>query len=171
MDRLPAWAVTSAVFGAAAVGLMLLMPQIPGVAAASTLLIAGALGAELDLIAYMVARYVPARRFGTIFGWIYAGMPLAGPAGPILLAFIRDRTGDYGGAFRACSRSGSIGRPVDHNARRDSGPPLGVMSKVTFHRRKILCRHQPAWYVCMIQMESPPVSRAGSIRSAAIPRC
>ncbi|HEX7767179.1 MAG TPA: MFS transporter, partial [Nitrospira sp.] len=99
VDRLPAWAVTCAVFGAAAVGLMLLMLQIPGVAVACTLLIAGALGAELDLIAYLVARYVPARRFGTVFGWIYAGMLLAGAAGPILLAILRDRTGDYGVAF------------------------------------------------------------------------
>ncbi|MBV1686271.1 MFS transporter [Novosphingobium sp. G106] len=99
VDRLPAWAVTSAVFGAAAVGLILLMLQIPGVAVAGTLLIAGALGGELDLIAYLVARYVPARRFGTVFGRIYAGMLLAGAAGPILLATVRDRTGDYGAAF------------------------------------------------------------------------
>ncbi|HEX7854854.1 MAG TPA: MFS transporter [Sphingobium sp.] len=130
VDRLPAWAVTSAVFGAAALGLLLLMMGIPGVAIPGTLLIAGALGAELDLIAYLVARYIPAKRFGTIFGWVYAGMLLSGAAGPILLAVIRDRTGDYGAAFGLAAGAAALAALLV--AMLAATPPrrLGVVNKV-----------------------------------------
>jgi len=54
-----------------------------------------ALGAELDVIAYLTARHFGTARYGTIFGIISSLWSLAVSIGPTLANHVYDRTGDY----------------------------------------------------------------------------
>lgn len=56
-------------------------------------------GAEIQLIAYFVSRYFGLRAQGTIFGWCYGMVALAGMCSPVLLGFLRDHQGGYGVAM------------------------------------------------------------------------
>jgi len=70
----------------------------PGSAPAATIavLVYGlALGAELDIVAYLTSRYFSLSRFGTLFGIIGAFITLAGASGPVLLNLVYDRMGTY----------------------------------------------------------------------------
>jgi MFS family permease len=69
------WGAGAAVLGAIAIGL--------------------SLGAELDLIGYMTARYFGLVRFGRIYGIMYAAVLVGGAASPIAYGMIADRSGSY----------------------------------------------------------------------------
>jgi MFS family permease len=52
-------------------------------------------GAETDVIAYLTARFVGVRNFGTLFGGILALLTLGAGLGPVLASFIFDLTKSY----------------------------------------------------------------------------
>lgn len=54
-----------------------------------------ALGAELDIIAYLTTRHFGTARYGTIFGTVSALWSLAVTIGPTLANYIYDQTGSY----------------------------------------------------------------------------
>jgi cyanate permease len=68
-----------------------------GVAAASITAIALglALGAELDLMGFLVARYFRLSDFGRIYGWQYGAFVLASGFGPLWVGAVRDAIGNY----------------------------------------------------------------------------
>lgn len=54
-----------------------------------------ALGAELDLMGFLIARYFGLARFGKIYGWLYFAFIFASGLGPLWVGAVRDVTGDY----------------------------------------------------------------------------
>jgi MFS family permease len=100
LDRFFAPRVAMCLFGAAACGIALL-----GTGAASGLLflavflIGLGMGAEVDIIAYLISRYFGLRAFGEIYGYAFASYVLAGALGPWLMALGFDRSGSYGSAL------------------------------------------------------------------------
>jgi MFS family permease len=53
------------------------------------------IGAEVDLIAFMAARYFGIRSFGEIYGYIFCAFSLGAAAGPFVMAMSFDVTGSY----------------------------------------------------------------------------
>lgn len=78
-----------------AILLLTQMPQSVPAAIAAVLIIGLALGAELDLLAYITSRYFDIAWFGTLFGTVGGFVSLAGGTGPVLLSFVFDQTGSY----------------------------------------------------------------------------
>lgn len=54
-----------------------------------------ALGAELDILAYLTSRYFSVASFGMLFGTIGAFISLAGSTGPVMLNAVYDATQSY----------------------------------------------------------------------------
>lgn len=84
---------------------MLLLPAIacalllsgvtPVTALAAAMLLGLALGGELDVSAYLSARYFGQRHFGALFGAITSMLSLGTGIGPLLAGYVFDRTGSY----------------------------------------------------------------------------
>jgi MFS family permease len=102
-------------FWAPAIGaVMLLLPAISGMVLAqhaisphSALLAVVFLGigagAEWDLLAYLVARYVGMRRYGSVYGFLFAAFGVVGGTAPAAYGAVFDRTGSYGPGLLAGS--------------------------------------------------------------------
>jgi len=54
-----------------------------------------ALGAELDLMGFLIARYFGLAQFGKVYGWLYFAFIFASGLGPLWVGAVRDGTGDY----------------------------------------------------------------------------
>ena len=54
-----------------------------------------ALGAELDLMGFLIARYFGLAQFGKIYGWLYFAFIFASGLGPLWVGAVRDATGNY----------------------------------------------------------------------------
>jgi len=57
------------------------------------------IGAELDLVGYMTARYFGMRAFGRIYGLLYAAILVGSSCSPIVYGAIVDKTGSYSPAL------------------------------------------------------------------------
>lgn len=68
-----------------------------GISAASITAVAIglALGAELDLMGFLVSRYFRLADFGRIYGWQYGAFILASGLGPLWVGAVRDAVGNY----------------------------------------------------------------------------
>lgn len=95
LDRVFAPRIAIAICIIAAAGSAAFLLQ--GVAAASLTAIAMgiALGAELDLMGFLVARYFGLAQFGKIYGWLYGAFVFASGLGPLWVGAVRDATGTY----------------------------------------------------------------------------
>lgn len=60
-----------------------------------------ALGAELDLMGFLIARYFGLAQFGKVYGWLYFAFIFASGIGPLWVGAVRDGTGNYSGALIA----------------------------------------------------------------------
>jgi len=97
LDRLPGRFIAAACASLPIIAYAILLAK-PGsipAATAATLVLGLALGAELDILAYLVSRYFPIRNFGTLFGTIGGFITLAGSAGPVALNRVYDLTHSY----------------------------------------------------------------------------
>src|SRR6185312_7151325 len=76
-------------------GFVILMTN--GISAASITAIAlgFAMGAELDLMGFLVARYFGLAEFGRIYGCLYGAFIFASGLGPLWVGALRDATGSY----------------------------------------------------------------------------
>jgi MFS family permease len=101
LDRLFAPRVAVAIFAAAALGFVLLLLGTIPLAFAGAFLAGLALGAELDIIAYLTSRYFGLRAFGAIYSSLVAAFALAGALGPLVMGAGFDRTGSYRGPLIA----------------------------------------------------------------------
>ncbi|HEX7819141.1 MAG TPA: MFS transporter [Sphingobium sp.] len=79
--------------------LFLGFPGSVGAASAAVLILGVALGAELDLIAYLTARYFGVRSFGLIFGSIGGLITLGGALGPLFVNMVYDAAHSYAPAL------------------------------------------------------------------------
>ena len=52
-------------------------------------------GAEFDLMAYLVSRYLGLRSYGQLYGYLYAAFGLGAGTGPVLMGWLFDKLGDY----------------------------------------------------------------------------
>jgi MFS family permease len=53
------------------------------------------IGAEIDLLSFMTARFFPAGSYGRAYAWQYFGVALASGASPALIGFLADESGGY----------------------------------------------------------------------------
>jgi MFS family permease len=96
LDHFFASAVASTFFCGAAFGFVLLWSGMTGsLAFAAAFLVGLGMGAEGDIIAYLVSRYFGLRAFGEIYGYAFAAFTLGGVVGPLLMGVGFDTTGSY----------------------------------------------------------------------------
>jgi MFS family permease len=96
VDRFDARRIALIFFLVSAAGLPLLAADLPLWAVfVSALLLGGSLGAEVDMLAYLVSRYFGLRCFARIFGVLFGAVMLAMGAGPLIFGAIFDATGSY----------------------------------------------------------------------------
>jgi MFS family permease len=126
LDRIFAPYVAMAFFFGPLIGIvLLLMASQPAMAAAGTVLVGVGLGAEVDLIAFLLSRYLGMRSFGEIYGYLFAIFMLGSGLGPFAMGVSFDRRGSYnlilecfGFALVAASililRLGPYAYPVSH---------------------------------------------------------
>jgi predicted MFS family arabinose efflux permease len=80
---------------------LLFLPATPAVALAATICVGLGLGAEVDLIAFMIARYFGFRSFGEIYGYLFAVFTFGSGVGPFIMGLSFSKTGSYGAAIVA----------------------------------------------------------------------
>lgn len=79
------------------IGIMLLYaPAHPAIYLIATVCIGLGLGAEVDLIAFFISRYLGIRAFGEIYGYLFAVFMFGSGLGPFLMGLSYSRTGTYG---------------------------------------------------------------------------
>ena len=95
LDRTFAPRIAIAISMIAAAGCLVFVAN--GISAASLTAIAlgFAMGAELDLMGFLVARYFGLAEFGRIYGWLYGAFIFASGLGPLWVGALRDATGNY----------------------------------------------------------------------------
>jgi cyanate permease len=94
-DRLFAPHVAALFFAGAAAGCLLLALGGVGLAPVAALAIGLSLGAEVDFMAFLTARYFGLARYATNYGILYALFVLGGAVGPFLAGMSFDRNGNY----------------------------------------------------------------------------
>lgn len=96
LDRFFASAVAVTFFCGATLGLILLWSGASGVTAFFAAFCVGlGMGAEGDIIAYLISRYFGLRSFSEIYGYAFGAFTLGGVVGPLLMGKAFDSTGSY----------------------------------------------------------------------------
>lgn len=99
LDRLPASLVGAAVFMLPVLGCLALLlggGSFAAMASASAL-IGLTLGAEIDVVIYLLTRHFGLRNFGGLYGGLLAALSIGTAIGPLAAAQVYDRTGSYSG--------------------------------------------------------------------------
>jgi hypothetical protein len=113
MDRFFAPRLAAAIFSLTAIGCLLLVYGGLGLAPVAAFLIGFSLGAEVDLISYLTARYFGIRRYGFLYATIYAWFVVGAAIGPYAAGRIYDATGN-------------LTRPTTRRAAAGSPPPMAM---------------------------------------------
>lgn len=96
LDRVFAPYVAVFFFAVPIIGLATLFTTAtPAYASIAVVLIGLGLGAEVDLIAFLLSRYLGLKSFGEIYGYLFAAFMLGTAAGPYIMALVFDATGSY----------------------------------------------------------------------------
>lgn len=96
LDRISGGLVAAIFLPAAAIGVLILtVASTPGWVAVSLILLGLGLGAEADLVGYMVTRYFGTRSFGELFGYMFGAFLLASSIGPAVAGLWFDAAGSY----------------------------------------------------------------------------
>lgn len=95
LDRVFAPRVALVTCVVAAAGNLVFLLQGVGAASITAIAMGIALGAELDLMGFLVARYFGLAQFGKIYGWLYFAFIFASGLGPLWVGAVRDGTGSY----------------------------------------------------------------------------
>jgi predicted MFS family arabinose efflux permease len=102
LDRLAPGLVATGVMTASAAGALALWQFGAPAAPISAALLGLAAGAEVDLIAFLTARYFGQRAYGAIYGWQYSVFAMGYGLSPFIVGRLRDVRGDYGLAILLC---------------------------------------------------------------------
>lgn len=102
VDRVPAPVVAAAICGVCAVGCATLLVAGPTGAPVAAVAIGAAMGGEIDLIGFLVARHFPLAAFGRIYGVQYAGFILGAGLSPLWMGAVHDAQGSYFFALVGC---------------------------------------------------------------------
>jgi predicted MFS family arabinose efflux permease len=96
VDRFHAPFVCAVFFGISMIGIAMLAAGVSGTPALIGMMLCGvAIGAELDLMAFLVSRYFGLRAFGTIFGYLFIVLPVGVGSGSALMGIVYDRAHSY----------------------------------------------------------------------------
>lgn len=96
LDHFFASSIALCFFCGTALGLLLLWSGVTGTAAFIAAFLVGlGMGAEGDIIAYLIGRYFGLRAFGEIYGYAFGAFTLGGVSGPLLMGRGFDATGSY----------------------------------------------------------------------------
>ena len=96
LDHFFASSVALCFFCGSTLGLLLLWSGVTGTAAFIAAFLVGlGMGAEGDIIAYLIGRYFGLRAFGEIYGYAFGAFTLGGVSGPLLMGRGFDATGSY----------------------------------------------------------------------------
>jgi MFS family permease len=96
LDRLFAPMVACLLFGCAGLGIaLLLLTKSISFAFLAAFLIGIGLGAEVDIVTFLIGRYFGLRSFGKLFSFALSVFLLAGALGPLAMGAGFDRTGAY----------------------------------------------------------------------------
>lgn len=100
LDRFAGSKVTGIFFGIAAIGVALLsQAHTVSTAFTAAALIGVGMGAEADVMPYLVSRYFGLKSFSEIYGYTFTAYALAGALGPLVMARSFDRFHSYTGAL------------------------------------------------------------------------
>lgn len=100
LDKIFAPYVAFALFLLPLAGIALLyFTSAPALAFLATVCVGLGLGAEVDLIAFLISRYLGMRSFGEIYGYLFAVFMLGSGLGPFLMGLSFSKTGSYGAAL------------------------------------------------------------------------
>lgn len=100
VDRFFAPRIAMAFLLGPVVGCAALASGVGGVVALAAALAVGlASGAEVDVLAYLTARYFGRRAYATLYLWIYVAWSTGSGVGPLLAAKVSDLTGSYSTAL------------------------------------------------------------------------
>ena len=100
IDRMFAPYVAAAIFAITAGGCMVLAYAGPTMAPLAAFLIGFALGAEVDLLAFLTSRYFGLRHYGLLYATIYACFFIGIALGPAMAGQLYDHFGNYRIALR-----------------------------------------------------------------------
>lgn len=95
LDRLFAPHIAIAISLVAASGFIIVVTKGISAASVTAITLGFAIGAELDLMGFLVARYFGITEFGRIYGWLYGAFIFASGLAPLWVGALRDRTGNY----------------------------------------------------------------------------
>jgi MFS family permease len=96
IDRVHAPLIGSAFFAVSMIGVIILATDAIGTAAViGTVLCGVAVGAEVDLMGFLISRYFGLRAFGTIFGYIFMVLPIGVGSGSALMGITYDHAHSY----------------------------------------------------------------------------
>jgi MFS family permease len=141
LDRVFAPRLAMLFFGSTAVGIALLWAGSAGnLALLAAFLLGVGMGAEVDIIVYLMSRYFGLRALGTAFGYGFASYALAGALGVLLMGAGFDFTHSYtvplGGFFVAMLLAAALMTrlgPYRYGAQQAGGLPPVVKVHVGRH--------------------------------------
>lgn len=100
VDRVSVRIVVPAFAAAAVMALGGLAAGATGAGAIAAAAFAGLLiGAEIDVLGFVVKRYFGLERYGTLYGVLFAAFQIGGAVGVLVLGRLRDTTGSYAGGL------------------------------------------------------------------------
>ena len=112
LDRFQATHIAFWFFCGSALGVLLLWSGVSGTLAfGAAFLIGFGMGAEGDIMAYLVGRYFGLRAFGEVYGYVLSIYTLGAMLGPVLMGLDFDYSGSYRfvlGAFVAATLLGAV---------------------------------------------------------------
>jgi MFS family permease len=98
LDRFATGTVCAAVMASAALGCLLMLSfdgQHLGIPLAVAVLVGIAVGSEVDLVAYLAAKYFGLAAYGKIYGVLFGVFALGAGSAPALAGFMFDASGNY----------------------------------------------------------------------------
>lgn len=109
LDRVGPVPVALAVIANIVTALVLLaMCEGDFVAFAAAAMIGLSIGAEMDVLAFLVSRNFPLEQFGRLYGWLFSLFVAASGMGPLLLGWLHDRSGSYFGPLLLLALAGLV---------------------------------------------------------------
>jgi MFS family permease len=90
LDRFRATHVAAIAFTISGLGCILLLTSSPLLVSIASLAIGLTIGAELDIMAYVISRYFGLDSFGRLYGLAYAGLIVASGSSPLMIALVAD---------------------------------------------------------------------------------